>query len=96
MCEVAYHVAGALDPADRRGHEWALVAHYRKALIAAGIAPPPLDDMMRQYGCLLAVGYCIFLVNAPDFQPEAINTAYVARFSQAMLDHDTVGLIAAI
>ncbi len=96
MCEVAYHVAGALDPADRRGHERGLVVHYREALIAAGIDPPPLNEMMRQYGCLLAIGYCIFLVNASDFQPEAINTAYVARFSQAMLDHDTIGLIAAI
>lgn len=96
MCEVAYHVTGALDPADRRGHEQALVAHYREALVAAGVEAPPLEAMMRQYGCLLAVGYCIFLLNASDFQPEAINTAYVARFSQAMLDHDTIGLIAAI
>jgi aminoglycoside phosphotransferase (APT) family kinase protein len=96
LCEVAYHVTGALDPADRRKHERALVANYREALIAAGVAPPPLEELMRQYGCLLAVGYCIFLLNASDFQPEAINTAYTARFSQAMLDHDTIGLIAAI
>ena len=96
MCEVAYHIAGALDPADRRGHERALVAHYREALITAGVEPPHLDELMRQYGCLLAVGFCIFLVNAAEFQPEAINTAYTARFSQAMLDHDTIGLIARI
>ena len=96
MCEVAYHVTGALDPADRRGHERHLVAHYREALVAAGVDAPSLQEMMRQYGCLLAVGYCIFLLNAADFQPEAINTAYVARFSQAMLDHDTIGLIAAL
>jgi aminoglycoside phosphotransferase (APT) family kinase protein len=96
MCEVAYHLAGALDPADRRSHERALVAQYRDALKAAEVDAPPLDELMRQYGALLAVGYCIFMVNASDFQPEAINTAYTARFSQAMLDHDTIGLIAAI
>jgi Phosphotransferase enzyme family len=96
MCEVAYHITGALDPADRRGQERALVALYRDALRASRVEPPPLEEMMRQYGCLLAVGYCVFLVNASDFQPEAINTAYTARFSQAMLDHDTIALIEAI
>lgn len=96
MGEVAYHIGGALDPADRRGHERALVSHYREALAAAGVDAPPLDEMMRQFGCLLAVGYCVFLINAAEFQPEAINTAYTARFSQAMLDHDTITLIEAI
>ena len=43
-----------------------------------------------------ANGYAIFLVNASEFQPEAINTAYTARFSSAMLDHDTMGLIAGL
>ncbi|MDE8652369.1 phosphotransferase [Novosphingobium album (ex Liu et al. 2023)] len=94
LCEVAYHVTGALDMADRHAHDRDLVAHYRQALAAEGIAPPPLDEMMRQFGCYLAFGYGIFLVNASDFQPEAINTAYTARFSAAMLDHDTIGLIA--
>jgi hypothetical protein len=96
MAEVAYHIAGALDPADRREHERALVARYRDALVAAGIEAPPLGELMRQYGALLAVGYCVFLINASEFQPEAINTAYTARFSQAMLDHDTVSLIETI
>jgi hypothetical protein len=30
------------------------------------------------------------------FQTEANNTAYTARFSQAMLDHDTIGKLDAI
>jgi hypothetical protein len=95
MCEVAYHVTCALDPADRRQHDRALVAHYRSELVRLGIAPPPPGEMMRQFGAFLAAGYCIFLVNASAFQPEAVNTAYTARFSAAMLDHDTIGLLEA-
>ena len=96
MLEVAYHVTCALDLADRKAHERALVAHYREELIRCGISPPPLDDLMHQFGCFLAAGYCIFLVNASAFQPEAINTAYTARFSAAMLDHATVELLDAV
>ena len=96
MYEVSYHIAGALDPADRRAHERALVSGYRDELRRCGIDPPPLDALMHQYGCFLANGYAIFLVNASEFQPEAINTAYTARFSAAMLDHDTIGLIAGL
>lgn len=96
MYEVAYHVAGALDAPDRRAAERDLVSRYRAELIAQGVDAPPLDQFMHQFGCMLANGYAIFLVNASTFQPEAINTAYTARFSSAMLDHDTKGLIAAL
>jgi hypothetical protein len=96
MYEVSYHITGALDVPDRRRHERALVAHYRDELIRCGVEAPPLEEFMHQFGCFLANGYAIFLVNASDFQPEAINTAYTARFSSAMLDHDTIGLVAAL
>lgn len=96
MAEVAYHVTGALDMADRRAHERDLVAHYRAAMETEGLALPPLDDLMRQYAAFLAFGYAIFLVNASDFQPEAINTAYTARFSCAMLDNNTPGVLSAL
>jgi aminoglycoside/choline kinase family phosphotransferase len=96
MIEIAYHITCALDPADRREHDRALVDHYRRALLANGIDAPPLDKLMRQFGLYLATGYLIFLLNASAFQPEAINTAYTARYSSAMLDHDTIGLIAAL
>lgn len=96
MYEVSYHVTGALDVPVRRRHERALVERYRQELIRCAVDAPPLDELMHQFGCFLANGYAIFLVNASDFQPEAINTAYTARFSSAMLDHDTIGLLAAI
>jgi hypothetical protein len=96
MYEVSYHVTGALDVPVRRGHERELVAHYRDELIRCGVDAPSLDDFMHQFGVYLANGYAIFIVNASEFQPEAINTAYTARFSSAMLDHDTIGLIEAL
>jgi hypothetical protein len=93
MYEISYHVTGALDVPVRGAHERHLVAHYREELIRCGVAAPSLDAFMHQFGCFLANGYAIFLVNASEFQPEAINTAYTARFSSAMLDHDTIGLV---
>ncbi|MDE2404315.1 MAG: hypothetical protein KGM17_06580 [Sphingomonadales bacterium] len=96
MLEVAYHVTCALDPADRRVHDRALVAIYRDELAAAGVAPPSLDEMMHLFACFLPAGTCVFLLNASEFQPEAINTAYTARFSAAMLDHATLEALAGL
>jgi hypothetical protein len=94
MYEVSYHVTGALDVPDRRAHERDLVAHYRDELLRCGVDAPTLEELMHQFGVMLVNGYAIFLVNASDFQPEAINTAYTARFSSAMLDHNTKEQIA--
>src|SRR4029077_5408982 len=92
LVEVAYHVAGALDPADRRRSEGALLQHYLDELGRNGIDPPRFEDTLRNYGAFLAFGYGVFITNESAYQPEAINTAYTARFSTAMLDHDTSGL----
>ena len=40
----------------------------------------------------IAYGLFIFLINETQFQTEAVNTAYCARFGAAALDHDTVAL----
>ena len=96
MYEITYHITNALDVPDRRAHERDLVAHYRDELIRCGVDAPSLDNLMHQFGCMLVNGYLIFLVNASEFQPEAINTAYTARYSSAMLDHDTMDLIDAL
>lgn len=94
--EVSYHLACALDPADRPRWEEKLVAHYLEELARAGVAPPALEEVMRDYGACLARAYFIFVINDSVFQAEAVNTAYVARISAAMIDHDTIGLLKAI
>lgn len=96
MYEVAYHIGGALDVADRRRWEGALVRHYLDELSRNGIEAPQFDAAMEQYSAFLALGYCIFLVNDTEFQTEAINTAYTTRFSAAMLDNHTLETLAAI
>lgn len=96
MAEVAYHVGGALDPIDRRSHERVLIEHYLEALKSHGIQPPSLEEAMQQYAAFLAFGFCIFMVNDAVWQPEAINTAYVSRFSAAMHDNDTIAALDAV
>jgi hypothetical protein len=96
IAEVSYHVVCALDPADRRRWETALVAHYLEALARNGVEPPDLDEAMRDYDACLARAYFIFLINDSAFQHEAINTAYVARISAAMLERDTLARLRAI
>jgi hypothetical protein len=96
MMEVAYHICCALDLADRPRWDRALVQHYLDELGRNGVDPPGFDDAMAQYAVWLARGWGIFLINQSEFQAEAVNTAYAARFSAAMIDHDSLGRIAAL
>lgn len=96
MLEVAYHLGCALDLGDRRHWEGALIQTYLEELRANGVAPPSFEEAMHQYAVFLAFGYAIFIINEAVFQTESNNTAYTARFSQAMLDHDTRGKLARI
>jgi hypothetical protein len=96
MAEISYHVTCALDPQDRRLWEADLVRFYLDELARHGVTPPAFEDAMFQFAVFLCLGFCIFMVNAAAWQPEAINTAYTARFSTAMLDHDTLGKLLTI
>lgn len=96
MYEVSYHIAGALDVADRKRWEGSLVQHYLDELTRNGVDAPKFDDAMHQYSAFLALGYCIFLVNDTEFQTEAINTAYTTRFSAAMLENNTLEILEAM
>jgi hypothetical protein len=96
MMEISYHIAGALDPIDRQRWDGALIRHYLDELERNGITPPDYDEAMRQYSAYLVYGYCVFLVNESFFQSEANNTAYTARFSAAMKDHDSVAVLDAM
>lgn len=87
--EIAYHVAVSLDLADRRRWEGALLETYLAALREAGVEAPEFDAAWQAYVRALAYGYFIFLINEVRFQTEAVNTASVARFSAAMIDHGT-------
>lgn len=94
MLEVAYHISAAVDIADRPRWEGALVRHYLDQLAANGAPAPSFDEAMRQYATFLVYGHFIWVTTESKYQAEAVNTANAARVSQAMLDHDTIRIIA--
>lgn len=91
--EIAYHVCCALDLADRRRWEEALLAGYLEALASHGVAAPNFAEAWTAYRRAIAYGLFIFLINESRFQTEAINTAYAARFGAAAIDHDIFALL---
>jgi Ecdysteroid kinase-like family len=93
MTDITYYIACALDTFDRPRWEGPLVQHYLAELRRFGAPAPSFDEAMRQYSALLLNGYIIFMVNESFYQPESINTAYTARFSAAMIEHDTLGIL---
>jgi hypothetical protein len=96
MLEVSYHISAAVDVADRSRWEGALVRHYLDQLAANGVSQPGFDEAMHQYGVFLVYAHFIWITTESKYQPETVNTANAARVSQAMLDHDTIGLVAAL
>lgn len=96
ISEIAYHLVCSLDVEDRRAWEEELILFYLEELARHGAEPPSHADAMAQYSSYLARAYFIFIINASEFQQEAVNTAYTARISAAMLDHDTAGRLRAI
>ena len=93
MKEVTYHMVCALDSADRARCEGALVQHYLDELRRCGVDAPGFDDAMRQFAIFLTYAYYVFIINDSYFQTESVNTAYTARISAAMLDHNTMRLL---
>jgi hypothetical protein len=93
MLEITYMLVCGLDSLDRPKWERALVGHYLDELKRHGVQPPSFDEIMFQYGVFLANAYFVFIINESAFQTEAINTAYVARITSAMIEHDTLGLL---
>lgn len=96
MLEVSYHISAAIDVADRPTWEGPLVRHYLDRLTVHGAAAPAFEEAMRQYGIFLVYAHFIWATTESKYQPETVNTANAARVSQAMLDRDTIGLVAAL
>jgi hypothetical protein len=94
MLEVAYHLSCTLDSGDRARWEGALIQHYLTELRRHGADAPSLDEALDQYAVFLAFGCWVFIINETVWQPAAVNTAYSARISLAMIDHDTKGSLA--
>jgi len=96
MLEVSYHVSASVDIADRPDWEGPLVRHYLGELARQGVAAPSFESAMEQYAVFLLYGYFIWMTTESRYQPESVNTANVARVSEAMLDHDTMAALATL
>jgi hypothetical protein len=93
MREIAYYIGASIDLGDRRRWEGALLQHYLDQLRANGVTPAGFDETLEQYAAYMLAGYIIFLVNESFYQTESVNTAIAARFSAAMVDHDTLRVL---
>jgi hypothetical protein len=51
---------------------------------------------MRQYAVFLLYGLFIWMTTESHYQSEVVNTANAARVSAAMIDHDSIDLIAGL
>ncbi len=89
LIEVAYHICGSVDFADRARWEGALVQHYLDELGRCGADAPGFDDAMHQYAIYLVYAHFIWLTTEPHYQAEAVSAAATPRVCIAMLDHDT-------
>jgi aminoglycoside phosphotransferase (APT) family kinase protein len=96
MLEVSYHVSASIDLADRARWEGDLVHHYLDELRANGADAPPFDVAMDQYTIFLLYGLFIWMTTESHYQAEVVNTANAARVSAAMVDLDSIALIAAL
>lgn len=91
---LSYFLLCALDIADRRSWERALLSHYLTRLHHHGAqAVPSFEEAWFFYRCAAFYPVVTWLNNSAIWQPEAINTANAVRAATAALDHDAYGLL---
>ena len=95
LAEVVYYLACCFDPADRRAWEAELLRHYLAELARLGVAEPPsFDEAKRYMAIFLTYGLIVFIINENTYQTESFNTLHCMRYSSAMIDYDSVAIIA--
>lgn len=91
--EVAYFIAGNLDPADRRTWEKPLLQFYLSQLSALGVAAPRFEEAWFAYRIWMMWGIYVWLFNIPEFHSEASITAMSSRYGTALADHGTLDIL---
>ena len=89
--DVGYHIASALEPAERRAHERDLLAHYLDALAGHGVDPPDFDAAWTEYRRGAAYGFFMWAITL-YVHPDIIETL-VRRLGIAVDDLDSFGLL---
>jgi len=90
--DVGYHIASALDPAERADAERDLLTHYLDQLRAEGVSPPPFDEAWTDYRRAIAYGFFLWgitLYVSPD-----VIAALLHRLGTAALELDSYAALA--
>lgn len=92
--DVTYFIVSALDIADRKKWDKALLSYYLERLKCYGVKEPPsFEAAWEAYRLQIIDGLFYWLVNPEEFQAELNNCAVAPRFAMAALDVDTPALI---
>ncbi len=86
--DVAYSVAGMLEPELRRSHERELLAYYLEQLAFHGIAPPSFSQAWLDYRRHMIWGF-LWIACPPSMQPEHMVQRQASRFVNAAIDLET-------
>ena len=86
--DVSYFMISSLAPADRRQDERALLNHYRRALIEAGVSAPSEAELWRCHVAAPAFGLSTWLHTLAfgRFQDDEVSYATISRFAAAYRD----------
>jgi aminoglycoside/choline kinase family phosphotransferase len=90
--DVAYFIASALAPAERRAVEGDLLRAYLDSLVAYGGPTLTLDHIWMSYRQHMIHGL-FWATNADGMYPEDINLCMVERFSRAISELDALGAL---
>jgi hypothetical protein len=91
--DLAYAISSMLDPDARRQWEHALIAHYLRALTAAGGPNVTLETAFHHYRRQLPVALLMWTPTLchpstmPDMQPAAVSLEMIRRITTAIGDH---------
>ena len=93
--DVAYLLASAVSPDERRAHERRLLEHYLDALVAAGGRPPRWAEAWKAYVAHLVYPLEAMVVTLAfgAMQPTAAVERVVARAAAAVVDHDAFAVL---
>lgn len=89
--DVAYHIAAALSPEDRRTHERDLLDHYRDRLAALGGPALPADMAWIRYRAAMIYGFYLWSITR-KVEPE-ITHEFVRRLGFAVDDLQSFAVV---
>jgi Phosphotransferase enzyme family len=89
--DVGYHIASALEPAERAAAERDLLTHYLDRLRAEGVSPPSFDEAWAEYRRGVAYGFFLWGITL-YVQPDIIQ-ALLRRLGTAVYELESYAML---